>query len=127
MFRIRAVQMEAFREQKRRELARWLAAHLRRSRVPAVESLAEGALFEETLAGIRRAEAYGLVESDAAARFVSTMFLRGRCFDAHPAIRALLTDPAVPAALRMDMVFATISEAQWREARALGPGGGDGP
>jgi hypothetical protein len=122
MLTIRKEQIAALQSVRDTAFVTWMCAELRRTQPETVEGSDDAELGRRIRVGLARARARGLFDPAVLASFIDTMFRHSPSFDEQPTVRAILDDPAVPAAARMALVLTRVTAAEWQEMKAQGHG-----
>jgi hypothetical protein len=105
MLVIRDAQLRAM---ARAALPDWITKHLRQFFPRQCAALGEAGLRERVHEGVSRAVVYGFTTEVQISQYVDLMFVFGADFDTDPALswpQPLLSDPTLPAALRMERLL----------------------
>jgi hypothetical protein len=89
---------------------------LRTEHAEAVVDYSDQDLTQRAKWGMARAWQYGIELPQDVATFVALLFEISPQFFEQPQIRAVLNDPAIPAARKMNSVMDRATEADWDEA-----------
>jgi len=92
---------------------------VRKEHAYVVEGLPEDILDEMIESGVQTGRGYGLTASEALATFVLLMFEFGPEFHRHPAIRAMLTDPALAPEERLEAVIERTPSDTWEQIQSV--------
>jgi hypothetical protein len=123
MFVVRDEQMRDLAAVARSRFVIRLTRSIRRQYPEAVGARSDPELSDEIVALIGRARRVGLTWESSIADFVGLAFEVAPRFDAHPIVRRVLLDPAVPPDLRVRRLVTELSAQDWdrvrRDARRL--------
>lgn len=101
MVTIRRDQIAMFDQHAEAQFINRLMDFLRQTQPTAGPPVSDETLRKMTENGVRRARSHGLDWESSIAAFVSLMFQIAPNFDEHPAFRAVLEDPSLPANQRL--------------------------
>ena len=97
-----------------------LRSHFRRYDPAWVNSMSVADVDQHLLAGIKRARRWGFRSFEGIGVFICGMMSAPQ-FDRHPAFRAVLSDPSLSEAEKVDGIASAALLRHWRAARDLGP------
>lgn len=115
VLRIRSEQMAAFRSSRERVFARWLLGYLREHDEGVIRPWSDAEVLRRIVLALPRARRHGVSDPVALADFFVAMVTHGFDFDQHPAVRAILADPALPADARVHAIWKRTTPATWAE------------
>lgn len=125
--RIRSEQMAEFEKLASTSFEGSVTEHLRKVHAgvlvrfaggqSAIGELPEAKLRRYARFAIEKGRGYGLIWQSSLAAFAAIAFVTAPNFDAHPAIRAELTNPLVPNNAKPDHLCAMVPETVWQEVR----------
>ncbi len=119
MLVIRDAQMRALQEAMDRQFVHRLAVAIgnRRPRHPATQS--DAPLAQTVSKYVGEARAYGITSALVIADYVGLKFDVGFSLNQHPAVRALLEDPALEPNSKIDRLMLSFTDDEWRGIRAF--------
>jgi len=119
MLVLRSHQRQMFRDVRRAQLARRVAAHLRDNHPDDILGPGEAELLELVAERLQRARDYGMTWESSLAAFACLTFTIAARFDEHPAVKKVLEDPDIPPNLRVEMLLAQLTDEEWEQASRL--------
>lgn len=117
MLRIGSAQMAAVERALESRFRDELLGHIRES-YPAYSKLSEPILGGLLDTALQRAMGYGLNSPQSIAQFVALMAAVAPNFDLHPAVHAILVNPALPANGRIEALVDRLPDKVWDEVQA---------
>lgn len=101
MLIIRAAQMQAFQHQRDLDLVRQLTLTLERCDRHTARTTPPTILQQKLHSALLRARQFGIRDTGAVLAYFTTARALGERFDEAPSVRSVLTDPTLPADLRI--------------------------
>jgi len=101
MLIIRAAQMQAFQRQRDLDLVQQLVLTLERCDRDTARTTPPPILQQKLHSALLRARQFGIRDTGAVLAYFATARTLGERFDEAPSVRSVLTDPALPADLRI--------------------------
>ena len=117
MLTIRARQLEAFQCEHDRQFVIGLSALVRRRHPVRMAAWTDVELHSALERAWRKAAQYGIGDPFALAEFFAAMVEQAPDFDKHPAVQAILGDPAIAPDHRIHAVWARIGTSTWEDIR----------
>jgi hypothetical protein len=118
MFRLQERHLAALRPVAETDFVKRLMRYVRDEIPQATDGVDDKVLEQRVRLGIARAKSYRLTIERNIALFVALMFEFAPNFDAHPHVRKILLDPALPTQTRMRLLGDEVSDEEWDEIQA---------
>ncbi|MDI1430657.1 hypothetical protein [Polyangium sorediatum] len=116
MLTLRRGQQKAFEPLVEDALVERIFVFLRQRPEPEVHRLDDAHLRAAIRAGVAQGRSFGLTWQSSLGAFVGLSIVVGPRFHEHPAVRAILTDEAIPPDERIAALRDRLTEEEWREA-----------
>lgn len=120
MLTIRSEQADVLREAGKVKLVERVAHHLRANHPEDVARIDEDELRQGVKIRLERGRGYGITSESSLAGFACLTYTVAERFDEHRAVKRVLSDPDLPANLRVDALLSELSDEDWAEASRLG-------